>query len=173
PGRTTFFVPLSPPAHRRPACQPAPLSSYLCLRHDTRRDQPARAHAVDGSHRHPDYPALCADHSARRLLAVCARGGAAPSSPPYRGTARNFLSHLGAAHPELNSLVQLRREPHVLGWMSRLRSQAPPLVTESYINLLIALRATFTELAWTHQLPQLAHLIRREDVPHLPQRLPR
>src|SRR5437016_5826649 len=57
--------------------------------------------------------------------------------------------------------------------MSRLRSQAPPLVTESYINVLIALRATFTELAWTHQLPQLAHLIRREDVPHLPQRLPR
>src|SRR6266568_4133768 len=91
----------------------------------------------------------------------------------YRGTVRNFLSHLGAAHPELNSLVQLRREPHVLGWMSRLRSQAPPLVTESYINLLIALRATFTELAWTHQLPQLAHLIRREDVPRLPQRLPR
>src|SRR5216110_21740 len=91
----------------------------------------------------------------------------------YRGTVRNFLSHLGAAHPELNSLVQLRREPHVLGWISRLRSQAPPLVTESYINLLIALRATFTELAWTHQLPQLAHLIRREDVPHLPQRLPR
>jgi len=91
----------------------------------------------------------------------------------YRGTVRNFLSHLGAAHAEVNSLEQLRREPHLLGWMSRLRSQAPPLVTESYINLLIALRATFTELAWTHQIPQLAHLIRREDIPHLPQRLPR
>jgi len=57
--------------------------------------------------------------------------------------------------------------------MSRLRSQSPPLVTASYINLLIALRAVFTELVWTQQLPQLAHLIRREDVPHLPQRLPR
>jgi integrase len=91
----------------------------------------------------------------------------------YRGAVRNFLSYLGAAHPEVNSLEELRREPHLLGWMSRLRSQAPPLVTESYINLLIARRAVFTELAWTQQLPQLAHLIRREDIPHLPQRLPR
>ena len=91
----------------------------------------------------------------------------------YRGTVRNFLSYLGAAHPEVNSLDQLRREPHLLGWMSRLRSQPPPLATASCINRLIALRAIFTELAWTEQLPQLAHLIRREDVPRHPQRLPR
>jgi len=91
----------------------------------------------------------------------------------YRGTVRNFLSYLGAAHPAVDSLDQLRRDPHLLGWMSRLRSQSPPLVTASYINRLIALRAVFTELAWTHQLPQLAHLIRREDIPHHPQRLPR
>ena len=95
------------------------------------------------------------------------------SNRHYRGTVRNFLSYLGAAHPEVNSLDQLRREPHLLGWMSRLRCQAPPLATSSYINLLIALRALFTELAWTEQLPQLARLIRREDIPHLPQRLAR
>ena len=91
----------------------------------------------------------------------------------YRGTVHNFLSYLGAAHPAVNALDQLRREPHLLGWMSRLRSQSPPLVTASYINRLIALRAVFTELAWIQQLPPLAHLIRREDIPHLPQRLPR
>jgi site-specific recombinase XerD len=91
----------------------------------------------------------------------------------YRGTVRNFLSYLSAAHSAVNSLDQLRREPHLLGWMSRLRSQSPPLVTASYINRLIALRAVFTELAWTQQLPQLAHLIRREDIPRHPQRLPR
>jgi hypothetical protein len=45
--------------------------------------------------------------------------------------------------------------------MSRLRSQAPPLATASYINLLTALRFIFNELAWTKQLPELAHLIRR------------
>jgi integrase len=70
-------------------------------------------------------------------------------------------------------LDQLRREPHILGWMSRLHSQAPPLSTASYINRLIALRSIFNELAWTEQLSELAHLIRREDIPRPPQRLPR
>src|SRR6267143_7014711 len=91
----------------------------------------------------------------------------------YRGTARNFLSYLGADHPEVQRLDQLRREPHILGWMSRLHSQTPALATESYTNLLIGLRGICNELAWTEQLPELAHLIRREDIPRLPQRLPR
>jgi site-specific recombinase XerD len=91
----------------------------------------------------------------------------------YRGTMRNFLSYLGTAHPEVNSLEQLRREPHLLGWMSRLRSQTPPLATSSFISRLIALRPLLIELAWTEQLPQLARLIRREDIPHRPQRLAR
>ena len=91
----------------------------------------------------------------------------------YRGTVRKFLTFLGAAHPEVRSLDQLRRDPHILGWMSCLRSQSPPLATASCINLLIHLRCIFNELAWTTRLPELAHLIRREDVPRLPRRLPR
>ena len=91
----------------------------------------------------------------------------------YRGTARHFLTYLGTGHPDVNSLEQLHREPHVLGWMSRLHSQAPPLATASYINRLIALRRIFNELAWTTQLPDLAYLIRTADIPRLPQRLPR
>jgi len=91
----------------------------------------------------------------------------------YRGTSRKFLTYLDAAHPGVRSLEQLRRDPHILGWMSRLRSQAPPLATGSCINLLIHLRCIFNELAWSERLPELTHLIRREDVPRLPQRLPR
>jgi hypothetical protein len=91
----------------------------------------------------------------------------------YRGTVRNFLSYLGAAHPEMQRLDQLRREPHILGWMSRLHAQVPPLGTASFIIRLITLRPILNELAWTEQLPQLAHLLRREDIPHAPQRLPR
>jgi integrase len=91
----------------------------------------------------------------------------------YRGSVRNFLSYLDAKHPDVIRLDQLRREPHILGWMSRLRSQKPVLATASYINRLIALRPVLNELAWTEQLPELAHLIRREDLPRLPQRLPR
>jgi len=91
----------------------------------------------------------------------------------YRGTARNFLSYLGADHPEGNRWEQLRREPHILGGMSRLRSQAPPLSTASYINRLIALRSLFNELAWSEKFAELVRLIRREDFPRPPQRLPR
>jgi integrase len=57
--------------------------------------------------------------------------------------------------------------------MSRLRSQTPPLATASCINLLIHIRCIFEELAWTQKLPELAHLIRRGDVPRRPRRLPR
>jgi integrase len=91
----------------------------------------------------------------------------------YRGTARNFLRFLGAQHPRLDSLDQLRRDTHILGWMSHLRSQAPPLATASYINLLIALRCILHELAWTQRLPELADLIRQQDIPRVPRRLPR
>jgi integrase len=91
----------------------------------------------------------------------------------YRGTVRSFLSFLGDIYPDVSALTQLRRDPHILGWMSRRRSQTPALTTNSYINLLIALRWTFHELAWMNELPELAHLIRREDIPRLPYRLPR
>jgi integrase len=91
----------------------------------------------------------------------------------YHGTVRKFLNYLAADHPEVQRLEQLRREPHILGWMSRLHSQVPPLVTASYILRLIGLRGICNELAWTEQLPELAHVIRREDIPRLPQRLPR
>ena len=91
----------------------------------------------------------------------------------YHGAARNFLSYLGANHPHVNRLDQLRRDPHILGWMSHLHSKVPPLATATYILRLVALRPILNELAWTQQLPQLAHLIRREDIPRLPHRLPR
>lgn len=91
----------------------------------------------------------------------------------YRGTVRKFLCYLAVDHPEVNRLDQLRREPHILGWMSRLRSQTPPLSTASCINQLIALRCIFNDLVWSNQRSELARLIRREDFPRTPQRLPR
>jgi len=91
----------------------------------------------------------------------------------YRGTARNFLRFLGLAYPQVNRLEQLRREPHVRDWMSHLRSKVRPLSTASCINQLIALRSLFNELAWSEELAELVRLIRREDFPRPPQRLPR
>ena len=91
----------------------------------------------------------------------------------YRGTARAFLVWLGAHHPAVVSLHQLRRDPHILGWMAALRSRLPPLAPVTYITRLIFLRGILSELAWTSQLPELGHLLRRQDIPRRPRSLPR
>ena len=95
------------------------------------------------------------------------------STRQYRGAARHFLIYLGEDHAAVCSLNQLRRDPHILGWFAHLRSQTPPLATAVYVCRLLFLRGILEELAWTAQLPDLAHLIRREDIPRIPQRLPR
>ncbi len=91
----------------------------------------------------------------------------------YEGTVRNFLFYLRNHHPHIKRLDQLQRDPHILGWMAHLQARTPPLGTASYINLLVALRSILNELASTHQLPKLALMLRREDLPRAPQRLPR
>jgi integrase len=89
----------------------------------------------------------------------------------YRVVVRSFLIYLGEQHPAVGSIDQLRRDPHVLGWFFDLRSQN--LVPAVYIARLLLMRCILQELAWNAQLPDLAHLIRREDIPRAPQRLPR
>jgi len=91
----------------------------------------------------------------------------------YRGTARNFLTYLGTDHPQVTSLDQLRRDPHILGWMTQLRARIPPLAPVTYISRLIFLRGILQELASSAQLPELAQLLRRQDIPRAPRRLPR
>jgi hypothetical protein len=44
----------------------------------------------------------------------------------YRGVVRHFLIYLETEYPNLRALDQLRRDPHILGWMARLHSQTPP-----------------------------------------------
>jgi integrase len=121
----------------------------------------------------PNIPHPLGPFFERAIDSICAT--LSPESRRHYRTVviRNFLTYLGATYPEVTSLEQLRRESHLLGWMSRLRSQTPPLATSSFILRLVMLRSVLNELAWTEQLPQLAHLIRREDVPHHPQRVAR
>jgi len=91
----------------------------------------------------------------------------------YRGTVRHFLTYLGGQYPEVHSLNQLRRDPHILGWLALLRSHNPPLAAITRANYVIYLRRMLEELAWTQQLPALAHLLGRDDVPRKEHRLPR
>jgi len=67
----------------------------------------------------------------------------------YNIAVRSFLVYLGAEYPKVTALEQLRRDPHILGWMARLRAQSPPLTTATCIARFIALRAIGNELAWT------------------------
>ena len=95
------------------------------------------------------------------------------SARQYRDTGRNFLAWLGAHYPEVVSLEQLRRDPHMIGWMTALRSRVPPLAPVTYILRLTFIRGILNELARTAHLPDLVLLVRREDVPRRPQSLPR
>jgi site-specific recombinase XerD len=91
----------------------------------------------------------------------------------YNIVVRSFLVYLGAEYPKITRLEQLHRDPHILGWMAHLRGQTPPLVAATCIGRLFALRTIFHQLARTSHLPELAHLLLREDIPRSPHTLPR
>jgi site-specific recombinase XerD len=97
----------------------------------------------------------------------------ASSKRNYDIAVRSFLVYLGTKHPKIARLEQLRRDPHILGWMAHLRAQNPPLATATCIARLFALRTIFHELARTSHRAELAHLLLREDIPRSPHTLPR
>ena len=45
----------------------------------------------------------------------------------YYGTIRNFLNFLGTQYPQVHSLQQLCRDPHILGWFASLRWVSGPI----------------------------------------------
>jgi integrase len=91
----------------------------------------------------------------------------------YLATFRSFLNYLNVHHPEVCSLEQLQRDPHILGWLTWLKSRTPPLAKNTLAIAVIRLRCLLEDLAWTQQLPALAHLLRRDDVPRKDRTLPR
>ena len=91
----------------------------------------------------------------------------------YYCTIRNFLNFLSAQYPQVHSLQQLRRDPHILAWFTSLRSHQPPLATVTYTIHLFHLRRLLEELAWTEDLPALARLVLRQDTPRREHYLPR
>lgn len=91
----------------------------------------------------------------------------------YRAVTRSFLRYLGADHHEICSLKQLRRDPHILGWLAHLRSRTPPIVLATHVNNVVRLRHILEELAWNEQIPELAHLLRPDDCPRRERKTPR
>ena len=97
----------------------------------------------------------------------------ASSKGRYRTTVAYFLRYLGQHHPGVQSLDQLRRDPHFLGWFTWLSSQKPPLVKSTRCLHIVTLRRVMEELAWLHEMPTLARLFHPDDIPRFDHRFPR
>lgn len=91
----------------------------------------------------------------------------------YRTTTEYFLRYLGKHHPDVVTLSQLRRDPHILGWLSWLVLQQPPIASATRSLHVISLRRLLQELSWLHELPALLRLFTSDDVPKPDDRLPR
>jgi site-specific recombinase XerD len=104
-----------------------------------------------------------------QTLATTLRPGALSG---YHTTLRHFLAYLRAIFPHLQRLSQLRRDPHMVGYLHRLAEQQPPLSSKTRCNYLVALRRVLEDCAdQGHRLPP--GLILRQDFPPLPRCLPR
>ena len=65
----------------------------------------------------------------------------------YKSHLMRFLSYLAAAHPEVFRLSQLRRDPHMLGWLRSLHEHQPPLASNTRLAAIIAVRRLLNDLA--------------------------
>lgn len=90
----------------------------------------------------------------------------------YRTTTEHFLRYLGEHHPDVTSLPQLRRDPHILGWLSWLAVRKPLAIPTRTLHIISA-RRLLEELAWLHELPALVRLFHPDDLPQQNYRLPR
>jgi site-specific recombinase XerD len=94
----------------------------------------------------------------------------------YRRTVRLFLEYLNECHPEVSKASQLRRDPHLLGWLEylwKLRTAAGnPLDNNTRGQHVMRLRTLLDLLADLPQPPKPG-LLHGPDVPPRVYRLPR
>jgi site-specific recombinase XerD len=124
--------------------------------------------------RTPPHPLEEALRARARLLATTLRPATVRQ---YHCTIRYFMAYLCASFPDLRRADQLRRDPHVLGWLEylwtrRVSYSGKPLSTVSRAAHLIRLRKLFDLLA-DHAFPPRPGLLLGEDIPRPDQVLPR
>lgn len=91
----------------------------------------------------------------------------------YQSTAEYFLRFLGKHYPRVRTLEQLRRDPHILGWLKWLAARKPPLFKSTRSLHVVSLRRLTEELAWLYDVPALVRLFHPDDVPQRDARFPR
>ncbi len=95
----------------------------------------------------------------------------------YRHTVRLFITYLQQRFPEIRRASQLKRDPHMLGWLEHLwMRQASftqrPLRARSRAAHLLRLRKLFDLLA-DHRFPPRPGLLWSQDIPRAEDPLPR
>lgn len=95
----------------------------------------------------------------------------------YEHTLRYFMAYLRQSFPDVRRPNQLRRDPHVLGWLEHLWTRrvsytGKPLAAATRAAHLIRVRTLFDLLA-DHTYPPRPGLLLREDIPRPDQVLPR
>ncbi len=90
----------------------------------------------------------------------------------YQAVAGHFLTYLERHFAEIRRPDQLRRDPHLLGWMEQLAQHQPPLSPLYRLQQLLALRKLLEALA-DQPRPPRPGLIRSQDLPRPDFLLPR
>ncbi len=124
--------------------------------------------------KHPPHPFEESLQARVRLLATTLRPATVRH---YEHTARVFMAYLRDAFPDVRRADQLRRDPHVLGWleylwMRRVGHSGKPLGNPTRGAHLIRLRKLLDLLA-DHAHPPRPGLLLSEDIPRPDQVLPR
>jgi site-specific recombinase XerD len=90
----------------------------------------------------------------------------------YKVYVNNFLSYLETTYPEVRTLSQLRRDPHMLGWLRSLHEHQPPLLNNTKAMAILRVRRILNDLAASHRRMRENLLVRR-DIPRVDRYLPK
>jgi site-specific recombinase XerD len=91
----------------------------------------------------------------------------------YRRSIRLFLNYLHTAHPEVTRFSQLRRDPHIIGYMRSLYERQPRLANPTRMGLIIAVRRLLNDLVAGGRGEPRDDLFNRGDCPPHDKYLPR
>lgn len=91
----------------------------------------------------------------------------------YRDRAQRFLSYVEARYPEVCTVSQLRRHPHILGWLRSLCERQLPLANKTRIDTIISVRRLLNDLASADSRPPGESLFQRGDLPQQDKYLPK
>lgn len=91
----------------------------------------------------------------------------------YRSHLKGFLSYLESAHRNVCRLSQLRRDPHMLGWLRHLHERQPPLANKTRLDIIILVRRVLNDLAANNRYRVREGLLIRGDCPPVDKYLPK